>query len=350
MNPQDIAIFTGTANPQLALDIAHHLGLQLGHATVGRFDDGKVRVQIHEDVRDRDVYVVQPDGPQSVWFEETKHLIVSAKRSAGRVTVVVPYFSSGRGDRRDEPGKPIPAALAAREYMATKADRVVLFDLHSDQIVGMFEAAGAEHVDALYFRPVILDRLSREDLSNVIVSPPDVGRLKVVRSLWKRLRAMGHPVALGVIDKSGTSSTGIEEMTVLGDFAGKNVILFDDILGTGSTAIEAARAALDHGAIDVTLWETHSVLPSRDSLDVRLAACERLASSPVKRIFVSDTLSLGQAEREILDHKLEIVSISCLFALVIRRLHTPRTGHRMSNLFELDGYRAGLAELPCADS
>lgn len=351
MNQEDIAVFTGTANPMLAFNIAQHLGLQLGNALVGRFDDGKVRVQIHEDVRGRDVYIIQPDGPPAGWFAESKELIVAAKRSAARVTVVIPYFSSGRGDRRDEPGKSIPAAKDAREYVATNVDRIVLFDLHADQIVGMFEAAGAEHVDALYFRPIILDRLAQipaEELANSIVSPPDVGRLKVVRSLWKRLRAMGNPVALGVVDKDGSSATGIEEMTILGAFEGRHAHLLDDILGSGATAIEAARGVLERGALDVTYWVTHLVLPSRDTMERRLAVCEQLLQSPIKRIIVSDTLVLGDNERRILEPKLEIVSVAPLFAMVIKRLHDPRTGHRMSSLFELEGYRRGLNELHTA--
>ena len=230
MNGQDIAIFTGTANPELAADVARYLGQSLGNARVGRFADGKVDVQILEDVRDRDVYIIQPDGPPAVWMAEIHCLIVAAKRSAWRVTVILPYLSSGRGDRRDEPGKLVQAELDARLYAATRVDRVVLFDLHADQLVGMFEAAGIEHVDALYFRPVILDRLEHENLADTIITPPDFGRLKVVRSFLKRLLLMGKPIDLGVIDKDGTSSRGIDSLTVFGNFQDRHVQMFDDIL------------------------------------------------------------------------------------------------------------------------
>lgn len=348
VNPHDIALFTGNAHPQLAHDIARILGLELGHAHVGRFNDGKPNIQMHEDVRDRDVYIIQPDGPPTDWFAELKELIKAARRSARRVTVIVSYFSSGRADRRDEPGKVITAAKDAREYAATNVDRVVLFDLHAGQIVGMIEAAGAEHVDELYYRPVMLDRLSMipsNELANSIVSPPDVGRLKVVRSIWKRLRQMGHHVALGVVDKDGSSSTGIQDMTILGDFEGKHVHLFDDIYGTGSTGMMATRGVLDRGAIDVTYWATHMVLPDRSLMAERLAACARLAQSPIKRIIVSDSLPIGPEERAAIGDKLEVLSIAPLFALIIKRLHEPRVGHRLSSLFELEGYRAGLREL-----
>lgn len=345
MQTPSIAIFTGNANPLLAVKITRHLGLELGNARVARFADGKPDIRILEDVRGRDVYIIQPDGPPAMWFMELEHLIASAKRSAARVTAIIPYFGSGRGDRRDESGKTIPAAVDARKYAAMGVDRVVLFDLHAEQIVGMFEAAGIEHIDSLYYRPVILDHLSRLDLSNTIVSPPDVGRIAVVRSLWKKLRVMGHPVELGLIDKDGTSSTGIEGMTVLGNFEGRHAILFDDILGSGATVTMAARAALDHGAVDVTVWESHAVLPDRETVSARRVACESLAASPIKCFYVSDTLPLDAMEREILGEKLVEVSTAALFALAIKRLHEPTSGKRLSSLFELDGYREGLKEL-----
>lgn len=347
MNAEDIAIFTGNANPQLAVKIARHLGLELGHARVARFADGKPDIRILEDVRGRDVYLVQTDGPPAMWYMELEHLIASAKRSAGRVTVIIPYFSSGRGDRRDESGKAIPAAVDAKKYAALGVDRIVLFELHAEQIVGMFESAGVNHIDSLYFRPVILHHLSQSqyDLTNAIFSPPDVGRMSVVRSLWRKTRTMGCPVELGLIDKDGTSSSGIQSMTVLGNFEGRHAHLFDDILGSTETAVMAARAALDRGALDVTLWVAHAVFPDRDTPDIRRAACERLANSPIQQVNVSDTLPLGKMEREILGDKLRELSTSLLFAMAIKRLHEPRSGHRLSSLFELDGYREGLKEL-----
>ncbi len=344
MNPQDIAIFTGNANSQLAVKTARHLGLELGHARVARFADGKPDIRILEDVRGRDVYIIQPDGPPPMWYMELEQLIASAKRSASRVTVIIPYFSSGRGDRRDESGKAIPAAVDAKKYAALGVDRIVLFELHAEQIVGMFEAAGVEHIDSLYFRPIVLDHLSRHDLSNAIFSPPDVGRMAVVRSLWRKARAMGFPVELGLIDKDGTSSSGIQGMTVLGDFEGRHAHLFDDIFGSTETAVMASRAALDRGALDVTLWVAHAVFPDRDTPEIRRAAFERLANSPIKCVNVSDSLPLSETEREVLGDKLQELSASMLFAMAIKRLHEPRSGHRLSSLFELDGYREGLKE------
>lgn len=345
MNPLDIAIFTGTAHPELAHQVAGHLGLTLGDARVGRFSDGMVNVKINQDVRGVDVYIVQPDGPPADWDRENEQLIGAAKRSAERVTLISPYCSSARGDCRDEPGKGVPAVIAARGLAETHVDRVVFFDLHAPQVASIFEAAGIDHTNDLFIRPVVLDKVSRLDLSNAIVTPPDFGRLKVVRSLWKRLRQMGYPIGLGAIDKYGTSSVGIEEFTVFGDFEGKHAHMFDDILGTGETIIGAARAALDKGALDVSVWISHAVLPSITTPEARLDACRRLALSPIKKFYFSDSLPLGKAETDLFGDKLEFVSIAKLLALVIKRLHAPRSGHRLSSLFELDGYRTALSEL-----
>lgn len=344
-----VVILTGTTGAELAHKTAGNLGLQLGDAFVGRFSDGKVNVKIREDVRGKDIYVVQQDGPVPDDEIEIAEVIGASKRSAERVTLINPYCSSARGDRRDEPGKSIPAVVAARRLAITHVDRVAFFDLHVHQVASMYEAAGIDHVDDLIFRPVIFDELTKLDLTNAIVTPPDFGRLKVVRSYWKRLRNMGYTVGLGAIDKDGTASAGIEQFTVFGDFSGRIVHMFDDILSTGTTIIGAARAALEHGAIEVNAWISHAVLPSKSNPLARLEVCRALAHSPINKFYISDSLPLSKEEKEILGGKLIIYTISKLLALVIKRLHAPHSGNRLSSLFELDGYRTALAELKTTD-
>jgi ribose-phosphate pyrophosphokinase len=192
---------------------------------------------------------------------------------------------------------------------------------------------------------MLLYKLSEVLRENSILTPPDFGRLKVVRSYWQRLTRLGIAVELGAVEKIGTSSRGIEDFKVFGDFKGKHVHMFDDIVVSAKTLLGAVRAVLDHGAEDVSVWITHAVLPSTRTMEQRLETCQRLVASPISKFYFTDSLPLGRHEREIFGDRLEIISISQLLALVIMRLHEPRSGHRLSSLFELDGYRRGLSEL-----
>lgn len=275
-----MSVFTGSANQPLAAKVAAHIGLELGKATVGRFSDGEVRVEIHENVRGRDVFIVQPTcAPASDNLMELLIMIDALHRaSAGRITAVIPYFGYGRQDRRAHYVRvPISAKVIANIVSSVQANRVLIVDLHSDQVQGFFDLP----VDNLYASPVLLEDIRAGDCRNIIVVSPDVGGVVRARALAKRL----DDADLAIIDKRRPQPNESEVMNIIGDVAGKACVIIDDIVDTAGTLCEAAAALKEQGAGKVLAYATHPVLSG--------AAAARIAASALDELVVTDTIPLS---------------------------------------------------------
>ncbi|HXG60176.1 MAG TPA: ribose-phosphate pyrophosphokinase [Planctomycetota bacterium] len=299
-----LAVFSGNANPALAKRVCDYLGLPLGRADIGRFPDGEIDLKILEDVRGADVYVVQPTCPPvNENLMELLILIDCLRRaSAERITAVVPYFGYARQDRKAEGRVPISAKLVANLITAAGASRVLSVDLHAPQIQGFFDIP----TDHLYAAPVLIEYFRRLDLKDVTVVSPDVGGIKMARAYAKRLGA-----GLAICDKRRSGPTETEVMHVIGDVQKRNVVLVDDMISTGTSITEAARACRQHGARDIYICATHAVLAA--------SAVEKLARAPLKEVVVTDTIPLDGKEKQL--GNLRILSIANLLGEAIRRIH-----------------------------
>ena len=299
----ELKIFSGNANPELAAKIGACIGVPVSKAEVTRFSDGEIAVKIKEDVRGRDVFIVQPTcAPPNENLMELLILMDALKRaSASRITAVVPYYGYARQDRKDQPRVPITAKLVANLITASGADRLLTMDLHADQIQGFFDIP----VDHLYAVPVFVEDIRKMKLENVTVVSPDVGGIKSARSFAKRLEA-----ALAVVDKRRIDPRQAEVMNIMGDVKGRNIIIVDDIVSTAGSMTEAAKALKEKGALDIYCYITHPVLSA--------PALERLAKSPIKVLKVSDSIPLRE---ECKGHKIEVLSVAPLLGAAIKRIH-----------------------------
>ncbi len=299
-------ILSGNSNRVLAQKICERLGKSLGEAEVRRFSDGEVFVEIRENVRGRDVYVIQSTcKPANDTLMELLIMIDALKRaSAKEITAVVPYYGYARQDRKVAPRTPISAKLVADLLVAAGATRVVSMDLHAGQIQGFFDIP----FDNLFSSPVIVDYLKRELMSKgefVMVSP-DAGGVERARAYAKRLNA-----SVAMIDKRRTGPNVAKAMNVVGDVDGKCCIILDDMIDTAGTLTEAAHALVDHGATKLYAAATHGVLSG--------PAVERIQASPIEKVIVTDTIPLSpEAEK---CGKIVQLSVSDLFAEAIHRIH-----------------------------
>ena len=306
-----LRLFTGNANRPLAQSICDYLGIDLGDATVDQFADGETFVKINENIRGSDIFVFQPTFAPATNLMELLVMIDAVRRaSARRVTAVIPYFGFQRQDRKDQPRVPITAKLVANLITTAGADRVMTMDLHSAQIQGFFDIP----FDHLYAAPVLVDHFLRLRVPNVVVVAPDIGSVKMARAYAKRLSA-----SLAIVDKRRPSPDAVEMMNVIGDVEGKNVVIFDDIVSTGSTLVEAARALRDAGAKDIYAAGTHGVLCAD--------AKERITQSVVKELVITDSIPHDPGR---LPPKIRMLSVAPLLGEAIRRIHDEES---LSSLF-----------------
>lgn len=306
-----LRLFSGNANRPLAEAICAHLGIDLGDATVEQFADGETFVKINENIRGSDIFVFQPTFAPATNLMELLIMVDAVRRaSARRVTAVIPYYGFQRQDRKDQPRVPITAKLVANLITTAGADRVMTMDLHSAQIQGFFDIP----FDHLYAAPVLVDYFLRRQVPNVVVAAPDVGSVKMARAYAKRLSA-----SLAIVDKRRPRPDAVEMMNVIGEVEGKNVVIFDDIISTGSTLVEAAKALKDAGARDIYAAATHGVLCG--------GAVELIAGSPVKELVVTDTIPHAPGS---LPAGFRVLSVAPLLAEAIRRIHDEES---LSSLF-----------------
>ena len=303
-------VFSGTANQELSRQIAKYLGIPLSEASIKRFSDGEISVQIGESVRGKDVFIIQSTcAPTDTNLMELLILTDALKRSsASTVTAVIPYFGYARQDRKAAPRVPITAKLVANMIETAGIDRVVTMDLHAGQIQGFFDIP----VDNLYGTITFINYLKNKHLSNPIVASPDIGGVARARSLAKQLN-----LDLAIIDKRREKANESEVMNVIGDVNGKDVILIDDMVDTAGTLIKAAAAFKERGATSVTAFCTHPVLSG--------PAYERIAAGAIDELVVTDTIPLKEQNEHI-----KVISVAPLFAEVIRRVYHDES---VNNLF-----------------
>lgn len=297
-----LKVFSGNANPELARDICRYLGLELGLSDILRFKDGEIRAKIGETVRGAEVFIIQPlNSPSAEYIMELLIMIDAMKRaSAKEVCAVIPYYAYARQDRKTQPRDPITAKLLANVLTAAGADRVVTLDLHAGQIQGFFDIP----VDNLRGMPIMAEYLVNKGLQDVIVVSPDVGGVVRSRELADRLQCQ-----LAIVDKRRPTPNMVEVMNLIGEVEGKTAVLIDDMIDTGGTIVNAAKALLDKGATAVYACGTHAVFSD--------PACEILQASPLKEVIVTDSIHLP-AEKQI--PKLTVLSVAPLFAEAIRRI------------------------------
>ena len=300
-----MAVFTGNANPMLAQDIVRHLMQPLGRAFVGRFSDGEIQVEIMENVRGKDVYLVQSTCPPA--NEHLMELLVMAdacrRASAGRITAVIPYLGYARQDRRQRAMRvPITAKLVADMIGRAGVNRVLTVDLHADQIQGFFDVP----VDNVYASPVLLGEVWKQKYENMIVVSPDVGGVVRARALARRL----DNADLAIIDKRRARANESQVMNIIGDVRGKSCVMVDDLVDTAGTLCLAAQALKDEGAKRVTAYITHPVLSG--------AAVERIANSALDELVVTDTIPLREDARAC--KRIRVMTVAGLLAETMRRI------------------------------
>ena len=308
-------IFAGNANPRLAQAVAEHLGLPVGKATVGRFSDGEVQVELLENVRGRDVFLIQPTGqPTNENIMELVIMVDALRRaSAGRITTVIPYFGYARQDRRVRSARvPISAKVVANMIEAVGADRVLTIDVHADQVQGFFNVP----VDNVYASPVLLGDVWRHVAGDLTVVSPDVGGVVRARAIAKRL----DDADLAIIDKRRPRANEAEVMHIIGDVRGKACIIIDDLVDTAGTLCQAARALKGHGAESVMAYATHPVLSG--------AAIDNIDGSVLDELVVTDTLALQPNAQGCA--KIRQLSVAEMLAETIRRINREES---VSSLF-----------------
>ncbi len=306
MRMREWVILSGNANRPLAQKICDRLGKPLGHAECRRFSDGEVFVEIGENVRGRDVYVIQSTcGPVNDTLMELLVMIDALKRSSAKeITAVMPYYGYARQDRKVAPRTPISAKLVADLITSAGATRIVSMDLHAGQIQGFFNIP----FDNLFASPVILDHFKKQiaDFGDTVIVSPDAGGVERARAFAKRLDS-----SVAMIDKRRTGPNVAKAMNVVGDVEGKTAIILDDMIDTAGTLTEAASAVLDHGAKRVLAAATHGVLSG--------PAIERIEKSKIDRIVVTDTIPLSESAQKC--KKITQLSVSDLLAEAIHRIH-----------------------------
>jgi len=312
-------LYTGNAHPELAGKIAQYLGIPLGNAQVERFPDGEIDVKVFDDVRGADAYIIQPTcTPVNDNLMEILVLTDCLRRvSIYSITLVIPYFGYARKDRKDEGRVPITAKMVANLLEAAGADRVLTVDLHAAQIQGFFDIP----VDHLYAQPVLIQKFQTLARGDLVLTSPDVGGMKLIRSWAKRLDA---PMA--VVDKRRKSATEVEMGRVIGEVKDKVAILVDDMISTAGSIVRAADTLLDHGAREVQVCASHAVMAG--------PAHERVEASPVKRVVLTDSIPMDKKTLE-KSSKIEVVTLARLLGEAIKRIHH---NDSVSSLFQVDPY------------
>ncbi len=305
MDQNSMVVFAGRANPVLAHDIARHLMQPLGRVNVTRFSDGEVQVELMENVRGRDVFIVQSTCPPT--NDSLMELLIMAdacrRASAGRITAVIPYFGYARQDRRPRATRvPITAKLVANLITTAGINRVLTVDLHADQIQGFFDIP----VDNIFASPVLLGDVWKQRDENIIVVSPDVGGVVRARALAKRL----DDADLAIIDKRRPRPNESKVMNIIGNVAGKTCIMIDDMVDTAGTLCVAAQALKDEGATKVVAYITHPVLSG--------AAIERISKSALDELVVTDTIPLNEEARAC--SRIRQLSVAGLLAETMRRV------------------------------
>lgn len=301
----DFMVFTGNANPTMAVEIAEHLGIKVGAANVGRFSDGEVTVEINQNVRARDVFVVQSTcAPTNENLMELLMMVDALKRaSAERITAVIPYFGYARQDRRPRSSRvPISAKVVANLLQTVGVSNVLTMDLHADQIQGFFDIP----VDNIYASPVLLGDLRKQKYEDLIVVSPDVGGVVRARALAKQLGC-----DLAIIDKRRPKANVSEVMHVIGDIDGRNCVIMDDMIDTAGTLVKAAEVLKERGAKKVYAYCTHPVFSG--------PAIERIAKgNALDEVVITNTIPLSEAARAC--GKIRQLSVAPLFAETMQRI------------------------------
>ena len=309
-----LMVFTGNANPKLGADVTRRLGISLGSATVGRFSDGEVNVELLENVRGKDVFVLQPTcSPTNDNLMELLVLVDALKRaSAGRITAAIPYFGYARQDRRPRSARvPITAKVVANMLQAVGVQRLLTMDLHADQIQGFFDIA----VDNVYAAPVLLNDLDKQRHDDLLVVSPDVGGVVRARAFAKRMEC-----DLAIIDKRRPKANVSEVMNIIGEVEGRTCVIMDDIVDTAGTLCKAAAALKEHGAKRVLSYCTHAVLSG--------SAVSRIDNSELDELVVTDTIPLRDDAKA--STRIRQVSVASLLADTILRISNEES---VSSLF-----------------
>ena len=298
-------VFSGNAHSQLAKEIAKELAIRLGDADVSKFSDGEISVEINENVRGKDVFIIQPtSAPTNSNLMELLFMADALRRaSAARITAVIPYFGYARQDRRVRSSRvPISAKLVADMIAESGVDRVLTVDLHSEQIQGFFDIS----VDNIYGSPVLLDDIERRNYDNVMVVSPDIGGVVRARALAKQL----NDADLAIIDKRRPKANVSEVMNIIGEVEGRTCILMDDMVDTAGTLCSAAKALKDGGAARVIAYCTHPVLSGK--------ALDNINSSELDELVVTDTIPLNEETKKC--NKIRQLSMAKLLAEAMRRV------------------------------
>lgn len=298
---QSITLLCGNANRPLAEKIARIMDTRLSACDARRFSDGEVFVQINDNIRGQDVFIIQPTNPPAENLMELLMIVDAARRaSASRITAVLPYFGYARADRKDQPRVSIAAKLVANMLTVAGIDRALAVDLHASQIQGFFDIP----TDHLYGSIIFHHYFAKKNLENLCVLSPDVGSIKIARAFAKRL---GIPLAIA--DKRRPAPNEAEVMNIIGDVSGKNIVMVDDMIDTAGTLTNAAAAAVEHGALDVYAGCTHAVL-SGDAL-------AKIEKSPLVELVVTDTIDLSG---KTLPSKIKVLSVAPLLSEAIKRI------------------------------
>ncbi|MCK4912446.1 MAG: ribose-phosphate pyrophosphokinase [Candidatus Omnitrophica bacterium] len=298
-----LRIFSGTANEKLSKKIAKSLKVKLGKIIVSRFSDGEIGIKIQENVRGKDVFIIQPTcTPVNENLMELLIILDALRRaSASRITAVIPYFGYARQDRKDQPRVPITAKLVANILYGAGANRVLTLDLHAGQIQGFFDIP----VDHLYGINPIIDDFKKTKVDNLVVVSPDVGGIKMARAYAKRFKA-----GLAIVDKRRNTPEATEVMNILGEVKDKNAIIVDDIVATGSSLVEAAKALKKAGTKKIYATITHGILSNN--------AIGKINESCIDCLMITDSIPLAAEKKS---KKIKVVSVGSLFAEAIKRIH-----------------------------
>jgi ribose-phosphate pyrophosphokinase len=309
----NLKVFSGTSNAGLAKAVCDYLEVPLGKANISRFPDGEKMIQIEDDVRGRDCYVVQSTcNPCDEYLVELLIYLDCLRRaSARRITAVIPYYGYARQDRKDEGRVPITAKLVANLITTAGADRVLTIDLHAHQLQGFFDIP----VDHLMGELVLGKYFHGKKISNLAVVAPDVGNIKIAAKYASRLGA-----ELAIIFKRRLSGSEVRAQEIIGEVKNKNILMCDDIIATGGTICSATNLVKQRGALDVYVGATHGVFAGD--------ALEKLSEAPIKEIVVTDTIPLNSENKKI--SKLKVLSVSAMLGEAIKRIHEDRS---VSSLF-----------------
>jgi ribose-phosphate pyrophosphokinase len=317
-NNKNLSVMTGNSNPILAKAICRHLGVSLHHVIADRFPEGEIHVQIQDNVRGKDVFIIQSicTSPNDYLMELLVLIDAARRASATRITAVLPFYGYARQDRKDRPRVPITAKLVANLLTGAGANRILALDLHAGQIQGFFDIP----VDHLYSINVLIKYFVRKKLKNLVVVSPDVGGLKLARAYSKRLDS-----PLAIVDKRRESSTSTKVMNIIGDVKGRNVLLVDDLISTGGSLVEAVNALKKAGCLDVYASIVHPILVG--------PAVERIKKSKLKELVVSDSIPIPAPKKT---SKIKALSVAPLLGEAIKRIHCSESVSSLFKQFEVE--------------